>query len=213
MNIKLVYLSLKNLKGYYFVPIFVLYIIIPIVNIGMINMSGNINSAYILIFREAERFIPIMSIWWIVFVFKEYIATDGNEILYCIEESGKVKLYYIALIFIWYIFHVGILFLIYGIFWDNIFFEFTKITIQSFFFSSLVYMLIYTFKSTDISFMFVLIYELLSIFVNSKLSNYISIFENGKRITFQIITTKYLLVSILGILFLLAGVYRNKKFY
>lgn len=213
MKLKLIYLSLKNLKVYYFVPIMILYIFIPILNIGMINMSGNIENSYVLIFREAERFIPILSLWWITFVFKEYIEEDGNEILYCIGDSAKIKIYNIALIFAWYIIHVGILFLVYGIFWNNVFLEFIKIVIQCFFFTSLSYMLIYTLKSTTISFMFLLIYELLSIFIDSKFTRYISIFENGEKILLHTIITKYSVVFLLGILFLIIGIYKNKKLY
>ncbi len=213
MKVKLIYLSLKNLKVYYFVPILILYIFIPILNIGMINMSGNIENAYMLIFREVERYIPILSLWWITFVFKEYIEEDGNEILYCIEDSGKIKIYHIALIFTWYIIHIGILFLIYSIFWDNVFLEFIKTVIQCFFFTSLSYMLIYTLKSTTISFMFLLIYELLSIFIDSKFTSYISIFENGEKILLHTIITKYSVFFLLGVLFLIIGIYKNKKFY
>ncbi|MBZ9637734.1 ABC transporter permease [Clostridium sp. FP1] len=211
--IKITYFSLKNLKIYYFVPLIILYIFIPILNIGMVNLSGNIENAYVLVFSEAEKYIPILSLWWIIFVFKEYIEEDGNEILYCIEDSGKVKIHHISLLFAWYIIHVSVLFLIYSLFWDNVFLEFIKTVIQCFFFTSVAYMLMYTLKSTTISFMFLLIYELLSIFINSKSFNYISIFENGEKISLQAIITKYSVFFIVGILFLIIGVYKNKKIY
>jgi hypothetical protein len=198
---------------YYFIPLIILYIFIPILNIGMINISGNIENAYSLVFREVEKYIPIMSLWWITFIFKEYVEGDGNELLYCIEDSGKVKFHHTALIFTWYIIHVGILFLVYSWFWDNVLLEFLKTVIQCFFFTSLSYMLIYALKSTTISFMFLLIYELLAIFIDSKYIKYISVFENGQRVVFQTIITKYFIFCLLGFLFLIIGIYKNKRFY
>lgn len=213
MNIQLIYLSFKNLKLYYFIPLVVLYIFLPVLNIGMVAMSKDLESSYLLIFREAEKYIPIMSIWWTTFIFKEYISEDGNEVLYCIDSHGKVKVFEILIIYLLYIIHISILFLVYSIFWDNVFFEFLKTAIQCFFFTSLAYMLIYTLKSTIISFMFLLIYELFAIFIRSELTTYISIFENGNRVTIHVIITKYLVVLLLSVVFLVIGVYKNKKFY
>ncbi len=213
MNIRLLYLSFKNLKIYYFIPLFFLYIFLPVLNFGMVSMSGNIENSYILVFREAEKYIPLLSFWWITLIFKEYISGDGNEVLYCIDSSGKVKLSLIAPIFLWYIIHVGVLFLGYSIFWDNVLLEFIKTVLQCFFFVSLGYMLMYISESPIISFMLLLIYELLTIFINSDIANYISIFENGNRITMNAIATKYLGFLLLSIAFLVIGVYKNKRFY
>lgn len=213
MNIKLLYFDFKNLRGYYFIPIFILYILIPILNVGMVKMSGSIENAYYLVFREAEKYLPIMSVWWTTFVFREYIEGDGNEILYCINKTGKLKAFQIIFIFLWYIFHVSILFLVYSIFWDNILLQFIKIIIQCFFFTSLMYMFIYFFKSTTISFMILLLYELFALFMNSDFINFISIFENGKMIKLDVIISKYLIVMVLSGLLFIIGVYKNNKYY
>nr|KEI06297.1 ABC transporter permease [Clostridium sp. K25] len=213
MNLKLIYLSMKSLKVYYFIPLIFLYIVIPILDIGLINMSGNIETAYLSIFAEAEKYIPILSLWWTTFIFKEYIDGDGNELLYCIGSSNKLKIQHITLIFIWYIIHVSILFLGYSLFLDNVLLEFLKTIIQCFFFTSLVYMLIYTLKSTTISFMFLLIYELLCLFVRCEFIKYMSIFEGGQILSVQLIFTKYAVFFLVGILFLLIGMYKNKHFY
>ena len=213
MKIKIIYFDFKNLKGYYMIPLLVLYIFIPILNVGMVNMSGSVGNAYSLVFRETEKYLPIMSVWWTIFIFREYIEGDGNEILYCIGQMGKIKAPKIIFIFIWYIIHVGILFLVYSIFWDNILLEYIKTVIQCFFFSSVMYMLIYTLKSTTISFMILLIYELFAIFINTDIVNYISIYENGNKITPYIISAKYMPILILSIGFFIIGIYKNKAFY
>lgn len=213
MELKLIYLSMKNLKGYYFIPLIFLYIVIPILDIGLINMSGNIENAYLSIFAEAEKYIPILSLWWTTFIFKEYIDGDGNEVLYCIDSSSKLKIQHIALIFSWYIIHVSILFLVYGFFLDNVLLEFLKTVIQCFFFTSLGYTLIYTLKSTTISFMFLIVYELLCLFIRCEFTKYISIFQGEQIISMQLIGTKYFIFLLIGILFLIIGVYKNKRFY
>ncbi len=90
----------------------------------MVAISKDLESSYLLIFREAEKYIPIMSIWWITFIFKEYISEDGNEVLYCIDSHDKVKVFEILIICLLYIIHISILFLVYSIFWDNVFLNF-----------------------------------------------------------------------------------------
>ena len=94
MNKKLIYFSMKNLKTYYFIPLIFLYILIPILDFGLVNMTGNIENAYVTIFRESEKYIPILSLWWTTFIFKEYIDEDGNEkwqLLYKRKERREEK--------------------------------------------------------------------------------------------------------------------------
>lgn len=213
MNIRATYLSFKNLKVYYFIPLILLYIFLPILSIGIVYIYESTENAYFIIFKEVEKYIPILSIWWTTFIFREYIEGDGNEVLYCINETGKVKVSQIILIFLWYVVHVGILYLGFSIFWDNMILEFIKIVIQSLFFSSLSYLLIYTLKSTTISFMLLVIYELFMLFIDSEIVNYISIFHYGENLTIETIITKYVLILLVSIVFLIAGVYQNKRFY
>lgn len=213
MNIRATYLSFKNLKVYYFIPLILLYVFLPILSIGIVYIYESTENAYFIIFKEVEKYIPILSIWWTTFIFREYIEEDGNEVLYCINETGKVKVSQIILIFLWYVVHVGILYLGFSIFWDNMILEFIKIVIQSLFFSSLLYLLIYTLKSTTISFMLLVIYELFMLFINSEIVNYISIFHYGENLTVKTIITKYVLILLVSIVFLIAGVYQNKRFY
>lgn len=213
MHIKSIYLSFKNLKGYYLIPVIIVLVFLPILTIGITYMVGDVEGSRILVFREIEKFVPLLSLWWIVFIFKEYVEGDGNELLYCVGGSGKVKLTQVLLAFFWYVTHIGALFLGYSIFWDNIFLEFLKIVIQCFFFTSSFYMLIYTLKSTTISFMLLLVYKLFALFTNSGISNYISVFEKGEHINLSIIATKYLIVLIVAFFFLIIGVRKNKRFY
>ncbi|NYB75549.1 ABC transporter permease [Sedimentibacter hydroxybenzoicus DSM 7310] len=212
MDIRLIYYDFKNLKTYFYVPIFIIYLFIPVLSIGMVKMYGVENSK-IMIFKEVEKFIPIISMWWTTFIFREYIEGDGNELLYCINKTGKIKSFQIFIIFLCYVLHVGILFLVGNIFWDNILFEFIKTVVQCFFFTSAIYVLIYTLKSTTISFMILLIYALFSLFINSKISQVISIFGNGDILIMNIISTKSLKILFVSTILFIIGVYKNKVFY
>ncbi len=213
INFKLVYYDFKNLRGYYFVPIFVLFILIPVLTAGMVKMSGSVGNAYFLVFREIEKYIPIFSVWWITFIFREFIEGEGNEVLYCTGKSSGVKVYQVLTMFVWYIFHVSILFLGYSMFWDNVFLEYVKTVIQSFFFTSFAYMLIYVLRSTTISFMLLFVYELFMLFINSEIVKYLSIFQKGEIMAVDSFLQKYLLIIIISIMLIFAGVYKNKKFY
>ncbi|WDV47083.1 ABC transporter permease [Clostridiaceae bacterium M8S5] len=213
MNFKLIYLSLKNLRYYYFVPVTILYVFLPILDFGIICMNKGIENSYFMVFRENEKFIPLFSIWWIIFAFREYIEGQGNELLYCFDKKIKIKIFDIFILFLWYIIHVGILFIGYSFLWDSIWVEFLKTFIQCFFFVSATYMLIYTIKSTTISFMFLLLYELVVMYIDSKFAEYISIFEYGFGEAFSNVLSKYIVIITVSVFFLIIGVYKNKRYY
>lgn len=214
MKIRLLFLSFKNLKFYYFIPLLILYLLIPIDNILNVKTYG-LDAAESLIMITAQRLIPIISVWWIFCVLKEYIEGDGIELLYVYDNMKKIKtkMIDVLLIFVWYALHVCILFMIYSFFFPNILCGYVIVMIESFVLTGAFYFLIYTFKSTSISLMFILVYYFMSAFFSKNtVFELINIFSVDQPLTLYLLVNKYIFVFAIGIMFFMIGYWMNRKF-
>ncbi|WP_195988484.1 hypothetical protein [Clostridium sp. D53t1_180928_C8] len=208
-DIKLTYLDLKNLKKYYFLPIIIIFILIPILLTLKYFAVRDMVILKIDMINYTELFSAISSIWWIIMISRQYIEVDGNEILYVYKKMRCIQ---VILLFVWYIFNISILFLGYSLFFENIIYEYIIILMQSVFFISISYMLIYVFKSVSISIMIILTYIIsFSIFFKYNIS-YLNIFTVEEITMSEIILNKCMIILPISILSFLIGTYKNYKY-
>lgn len=213
MKLRLLFLSFKNIKVYYFIPLFVIYVFVPFINYLNIRTLG-VEVSFTLVMDTAQMLIPITSTWWIFCVLKEYIEGDGNELLYAYENVRKTKVLDILIIFLWYCLHIALLFIVYSFLYDNIFIEYIRIIIQSFVLTAAFYFLIYAFKSTSISYMFILAYYMMTLFFSKDtLLESVNMFSTKEVMSLYLFANKYFYVLLAGIIFLILGMWRNKHYY
>lgn len=213
MRIRLLRLSFKSIKYYYFIPIVILFILIPISNYFNIQSLG-VEICYDLVMNTAQNLIPITSTWWVFLILKEYIEGEGNELLYVYKSMGKTKIIDILLIVVWFYLHVGILFLAYSFFYQNMLIEYLRILIQSFVLVGALYFLVYTIKSTSLSYMFILIYYIMSMFFSKDtIFELINIYSTNEVMTINLLFTNYSYILLIGIAFFILGMWRNRHYY
>ncbi|WP_294129875.1 hypothetical protein [uncultured Clostridium sp.] len=209
VDFKITYLDLKNLGKYYFLPIIIMFIVVPTLLILKYLAVKDIKILTTDMIAYTELFSAISSIWWIMMISRQYIEVDGNEILYVYK---KMRIGQVLILFLWYIVNISILFLGYSFFFENILSEYIKILIQSLFFISISYMLVYTFKLVSIPMMIILGYIIsFSLFFKDKI-NYINIFTIQEVTNSQIVSNKYLILLIISIFILFIGMYKNYKY-
>ena len=209
VDFKITYLDLKNLGKYYFLPIIIMFIVVPTLLILKYLAVKDIKILTTDMIAYTELFSAISSIWWIMMISRQYIEVDGNEILYVYK---KMRFGQVLILFLWYIVNISILFLGYSFFFENILSEYIKILIQSLFFISISYMLVYTFKLVSIRMMIILGYIIsFSLFFKDKI-NYINIFTIQEVTNSQIVSNKYLILLIISIFILFIGMYKNYKY-
>lgn len=209
IDFKITYLDLKNLGKYYFLPIIIMFIVVPTLLILKYLVVKDMKSLITDMIAYTELFSAISSIWWIMMISRQYIEVDGNELLYVYK---KIRIGQVLILFFWYTVNISILFLGYSFFFENILSEYIKILIQSLFFISISYMLVYTFKLVSIPMMITLGYIIsFSLFFKSKI-NYINIFTIQEIANSQIVSNKYLILIIITIFVLFIGVYKNYKY-
>ncbi len=199
---KQLYLNFRNVKGFYYIPLVFLYIVLPVLNIATIRQYGVCENAFTIICNDIQKFAPIMCSWWVIFAFKEYIEGDGCEVLYVYKKSIVLD---VILIYIWYLIHITILMIVYSFYFTNIWLIFMRIAIQSLFFASGAYLCMFLFKSISISFMFIFVYEIICLFTNFGITKYISIFHSNSPINIRLMVTKNIPVIIISLFFLYLG--------
>lgn len=111
----------------YFVPHFFLYVLIPLLGIGYILYHGNGENARGLVFFDIQKFIPFLSVWWILFGLDDYVEGNSSEILRVYKRALLSEFW---LMFGWYILHVTLLFLILRIFLESYWMDLPLIIIQ-----------------------------------------------------------------------------------
>lgn len=211
-RIHLLRLSLKNMERYYYIPLVVLFVFLPICSWLYIRAYG-LQESYISVMNIGQMFIPITSTWWVFCGLKEYIEGDGNELFYVYKLNGKTKVVDILLILLWYCCHIGILFGVYAILFNTIITEIACVMIQCFFFSSFLYFLTYALKSTSIAYMFVLIYYfMIAFFSEDTIFEFINIFSFQITMNAELLFEKYLFIGIISGVVLFLGALFNRRY-
>lgn len=167
-------LNLRKMGVLYFVPHFFLYVLIPLLGIGYILYHGNGENARGLVFFDIQKFIPFLSVWWILFGLDDYVEGSSSEILRVYKRSLLSEFW---LMFGWYILHVTLLFLILGIFLESYWMDLPLIIIQCSAFASIAFFLLCVSRTLLISFLSVLLYEIFSMLSNFGMFTWINMFS------------------------------------
>ena len=125
MKMSLLFLSFKNMKKKYFIPIIALWLIIPIISCIYI-MAFGVEESAALTMDIWQMLIPITSTWWLFCMLKEYIEGVGNELLYLYENHSKTKTVDVFMLFFWYCLHVLVLYIAFSMIYNNIFYHFLQ---------------------------------------------------------------------------------------
>lgn len=151
-------LFLKNIGGLRFFPIIVLDIIVPILIIINVlhpeNIEHNLLITIIYIF-------PFTSVWFSLFVMKEFIETEGKEIYYML---GKINILNETFKFFLIVFsNVLLLLIVVCIILPDFVFEIIRISVACLFYFSIIYFISMISKSTSIALFFAILYTLINV--------------------------------------------------
>ena len=204
---RLIY-HLKSIGLLFFIPLVIIDILIPILNIMEYSKYGIGEELYIHILQYSQWFFPFFSVWWVLFVLREYIESDGNELLYV--HADRCKLKDILCLFILYIFNITILFSIYTVLFPNMIYEFFKILSVCIFYLGITYFFTYLSKSITITLLILILLTLANItFGNNKMV--FPFYYTLDSITISLFINSYLPLILIGFLLLFAGTILNKR--
>ncbi len=205
INIKRLFYHFKCLGFSFFVPLIIVNIVIPTLNILVFLKSGITEELYTNILQYTQWLLPFFSVWWVLFVLREYIEPQGNELLYVCKN--KCKLTDSIYIFITYIMNIFLLYFAYFLLFSNMRYEFIKILSVCIFYFGLTYFFCFLTKSITLTLMLTILYTLCSIIFSSRLT--FPLYYSLEIITLPIFIANYLPLCLIGILLLSLGAVLN----
>lgn len=196
------FLQLRGVGKWYFVPIVVLYILLPfLIFMDYCTSTDSIESIFA---TQCVFFMPVLSVWWVFLVMKEYIEGEGSEVLYL---NGHSKLMEVVMLYIYYVIHLIPFFWVASFFIQGIAIGlFFQMTLASFFYCGLGYLLLYLMKNIAIAFLPLMCYSMYG-----SRSNILKVaFLN--HATYWVDPMKYAIeIIVAGCICFGVGIYLNKK--
>lgn len=199
---------LKSIGLLFFVPLVIIDILIPTLNIMEYSKYGIGEELYIHILQYSQWFFPFFSAWWVLFVLREYIESDGNELLYV--HADRCKLKDILCLFILYIFNITILYSMYNVLFSDMKYEFLKILSVCIFYLGITYFFTYLTKSITITLLILIFFTLANITFGSNIMIF-PFYYTLERVTVALYINSCLPLMLIGLALLFVGTVLNKR--
>ena len=112
--LRLIKLRFAGLGKKYWVPVAVLFVLVPLVSYGL--YASDPAAAYFFTRQTIEQGAGLCCFWWLCFALKEDFEGDGNELLYSAMRMGHRRFVCDIATLGWYLLHVAVLIAAYGLF-------------------------------------------------------------------------------------------------
>lgn len=188
-------------------PLVFNWLLTPLMVAAAYGKYGLDNRVYATAAQFSQYFVPILSAWWLLFSFAEYIEADGNEILF-VYERIKVKDYFTLLAA--YLISLIPPFTVFTLMFPNMIWEAVILAIDCVLFSALAYLIVFCVRSVAATFLSLIVYELITVFFMNGASAF-GYFHWGMASP-DIITKKYLLFLLAAVAALLGAIVVNARF-
>ena len=203
--IKPTYWILRNLKLFYFVPVIIVLVYMPLMGLSLYKTYHmSIDVFFKNMFKQFQLYIPLFSVWWTVFTLKEFMETDGNELLYLYNKPIYI-LKMQLLVFGLYALHILVFMLGFNLIFGGHYFATLQLIISSFAMTGFAYFISFAFKSTGVAFLFCIVYSItLNVFDRDRHFSSISVFPETREVT-QLSVVHIVLVVVAGVVLFSAG--------
>lgn len=209
MKAKTAYL-IRNIGLLRFVPILML----DAVALAMIALSASsrtdmweIENDFLMI---SQYIFPLFSVWWSVFILREFIEADGNEVFFAAGMSNVM--FYAFKPFLLLLGNVAVLMAVCTVIDVHFAIEFARIFSTCIFYFGLVYFVSMCFKSTAIALFSVIIYTILCAVIRTMDVKF-PLFMSFAVLEPDDLLTLCLPLSIAGIVLVLIGRFAEKRFF
>ena len=170
-NLRFLFLTEKTIGRIRFVPYFVINLYLTFMVISLYVNQRDSFLAQEQVINQVEAFLPFFSVWNVTFIIKEYIESEGREVLYTMK---KRKMMFVILLYesVWIINSI-IMLLIYSIFFSVLRIYIVKLLFTTVFILGLICFLSFLFKSTAPALLVSLVYLIYNVFSRGKECNFL----------------------------------------
>lgn len=210
-----IYYAIKSLRWMALAPLFILFLLFPLLVWSEIKLNSFSQGNLYQIGDFAQILLPVASIFWPIFVFRQYVEGNARELIFCYRKSHLFELFVYGLA---YIVLMAVPFIVLSCYYQNVWWEYLRVLIQSVFFLSFSYAAIFLMRSTALSLLLSLLLEIVFILMRDYISSQWSLFsfdclakDDVFFLSEQEIMDKYIILLTLSLLFLLVGSWRARK--
>lgn len=198
------YLQAKNMKGLFFVPLVVFYIVIPLMAYAYTLSPLTPQDVNITLAEVSYLLVPVFSVWWLYLSLKEYLEGEGNELLVMSGGVGVVSgVFFCATV---------MSYLPVFLFYDNSMDEITDLFLQMVVVSFLMYGVVlasaFLFRSVAVAILATLCYAILGTSAVEGLSLIVYGRMQGRVMWFH----EAIPLVVLGVVFWVYGICRSKRY-
>lgn len=200
--LSITFIQLKTMGKLFYIPLICLFVVLPVIYILSYHAEGvdGIATSTIII---GQILVPLFSAWWVLMVLREYVESDGNEILFVYGQKSQAVS--VVLLWLFYVICTGIQYAFLSVKLPSAGLDFIHASLVSGLYVGFTYFFVYLTKSIAISFIPLLLYSVFC-FMNPEIIGFTS------SISWFEIASKYLPQFLLGIFFFFLGHMFNKKF-
>lgn len=196
------FLHLKSLKFLFFVPLTIIDGLMLFLNFSAYKTYGISEQLMLNLMQYSQYFIPFFSVWWSLFIARQYTESDGNEMLYV--NKSKSKLLDLALPFTLFMLNATAIYLVYIHLFDGLFYEYIKLLIVCIFSFCITYFMIFTSGSITIALLVLVMYLIANLGLTSN-TLYFPFYYSLEGTDLELITHHYLPMLALGLVLLGIG--------
>lgn len=177
LRLRRVYLHWKSLHFQFFVPLIVLDVILPLLLYSFFREYGIDENLRDSVHELSQFFLPIFSNWWVLFILREYVESDGNELLYVCKS--KCKLPDCLLLFAAFMLNTLILFAALSFVMPGMMSEYVLIFCTCLLYFGVVYAAVFLTNSIVLALLAIMLYTLALTVLPPETPNFILYFSNG----------------------------------
>lgn len=209
----MVKLALKRLikkKIMFFLPLFVLGVVLPLLSVFFYrHYSGDYEEFISNITLQMHVWIPMCSVWWVILLFNDFFEDEGNELLYIYFRPKQLFAEHISIVIL-YVASIVVFFGLFRIFVPLEIFVSFQLIAESFVISSATYFLCFAFQKTGTGLLMAMVYCIyLNLFDTLKLLKFLSVFPESSAADVENIELIKVSV-IISFLFLFSGFLLSK---
>lgn len=205
----IVRLKIKEQGKGLFVPFMINLICIPMLIWNTYQRYGLEDETRMQIIKFTQYFTPVLILIWVLFSFVKYVDQEGNDIYFL---TGRMKWKEVLGSYALYLISNTWVFVIYAKMFDHMLLEWIRIAIETFLFVAMAYCLVFITKSIAATLVVILVYAFESVFVRD--SSFATFqYYSWQPANIQEISSKYMILMIIAIIFFAVGIYSNKKMH
>ena len=201
---------LRGLKAMFWVPMVGMNVLLPLLNYRSFLNAGADELA--LLPQEFHRLMavtaPVLCVWWVLFVLREYVEPDGAEVLYACPARQKIG--DALALFLLFLADMSVIYAVYIHFFPEMRRSFYMLLCVCAFVFGLSFLLMFLTKSVTVTLMVVLLYVIISIvFMDGK--NIVPFYSANNIAPVNLLKEFYLPLACGGILLSAGGMVLNQR--